>query len=148
MPPRKIAALAGAAVVAIVAALVTWDVLVVTDEEMVETFAAAVTEDVTRANIHVALGYVDPSVQPVLIEIRGETLRFDQSRESFEAMARSRLRSFEGTGQHVLRKSVEMEGNKAHVTTETFSRRGRVSVDWDLKKHGDRWLVRRMSIRR
>lgn len=148
MTPRKIAALAVAGVMLLVTTLIVWDVLVVTDEERLETFADAVTEEITRENIDLALTYVDPTAQPVIIEFRHETLRFDKSSESFETMARARLRPYEGTDQHALRKSVEIDGNKGHVSTETFSRRGKVGVEWELRKHGDRWLVSRMSIRR
>ena len=148
MTPRKIAAFAIGGIVLLISTLVVWDVLVVTDEERLEAFADAVTEEVNRENIDLALTYVDPSAQPVLIEFRHESQRFDSSSESFETMARARLRPYEGTDQHALRKSVEVTGNKGHVSTETFSRRGKVGVEWDLRKHGDRWLVSRMSIRR
>ncbi len=147
MSPKKIAALVGAGLVLLVGTLVIWDILVVTDQERVEAFADTVTSEVSPENIEKALAHVDPALQPVLIEVRGESLRFDQSQEHFAAMARSRLRSFEGTKQHVLRKNVEVKGLSATVATETFSRRGRVSVDWELRKRGDAWLVNRMSIR-
>jgi hypothetical protein len=148
MTPRKIAALVGGGVVLLIIVLIVWDILVITDEERIEEFADAVTEQINDENIKTALTYTDPAVQPILVEIRGESMRFNQSGAVFGSMARTRLRPFEGTAQHVLRKSIEMGENKANVSTETFSRQGRVSVDWELRKRDERWLVSRMSIHR
>jgi hypothetical protein len=148
MKPRTVAALAGAGLALLIAALVVWDILVVTDQERIEAFADTVTSEVNAENIELALAYVNPSVQPVLIEVRHQSLRYDkESPEEFAAMAHGRLRPYHGTKQHVMRKSVEVQETRATVATETFSRRGRVSVDWELKKRGDDWLVSRMAIR-
>jgi hypothetical protein len=147
MTPKKIAITVGAAALLLLTSLIVWDVLVVTDEEIVEKFAYAITREVNTKNIDNALVYVDIDVQPVLIEVRGQSFRHEEDQESFSAMAHSHLRPFEGVKQHVLRKDVQVRGMSASVAVESFTRRGQVAVDWELRKRGDRWLVNRMSIR-
>lgn len=148
MEPKKIAALAGAGVLLLIATLIVWDFLVVTDEERIESFADAVTEEVNPENIEAALAYVDPSVQPVLIEVRGQSIRFDkENKDDFAGMARARLLPFHGISQAVMRKTIEVHDTRASISTQTLSRRGRLEVDWELRKHGDGWLVSRMTLR-
>ncbi|MCU0691910.1 MAG: hypothetical protein MUF54_10950 [Polyangiaceae bacterium] len=148
MVPRNKWLLAGAVFVVAVASWIIVDLLVVTDEERLEEFAEIVTEVIDEEHLRAALQHVDPSRQPVLVEARGQSARFDTlSQEQFATHARARLRPFEGLGQHALRREIELKENHAVVLTETFSRRGRVTVDWELRKHGNDWLVSRVNVR-
>ena len=131
----------------LVTGLIVADVLIVTDEEIIEDFADIVTDDVDREHIERALAFTDPQRQPILVEVRGQSIRYDREVTNFPDLARARLRPFEGTSQHPMRKVFEVRDNAATVQTETFSRRGRVAVDWELRKRGDQWLVSRVSVR-
>lgn len=148
MKPKTLAILIAALVAAVIAALVVWDIVVVTDQERLEAFADLVTSEVSPENIEAAMAYVDPAVQPIVVEVRHQTLRFDKdNRDDFSLMARGRLRPYHGIKQHVMRKSVDVRDSQASINTETFSRQGRVSVDWELRKRGEGWWVSRVALR-
>ena len=69
MKPKTLAILIAALVAAVIAALVVWDIVVVTDQERLEAFADLVTSEVSPENIEAAMAYVDPAVQPIVVEV-------------------------------------------------------------------------------
>ena len=135
------------AAVAIGAVLIA-DWLIVTDEERLEGFVDSVTGRIDNERIDRALSWTDPKLQPMELTFRGQSLRFDADNAAeLPSKAYTHLASYQGEKLTLLSKSIEVKGARATVVVDTLSRRGRTTVDYELRKSGDRWLVSGVFVR-
>jgi hypothetical protein len=140
--------LVGAAGALAVGGWVLADWLIVTDEERVEQLVGTVTGLVDGAKIDGALGWTDPARQPLEVTFRGFSYRFDQDNAGeLRAKAYTHLAPYQGERLNLLQKSVEVKGSAATVTVDTFSRRGRTTTEYELRKLGDRWVLSGVHVR-
>lgn len=143
MMTRRNLVIAAAGATLLVAAMVVGDVLIVTDEERLEDFSDAIAGTIDHGWVTNCLKYVDPARQSVTVEARGSS--YSYGREDGGRLtedAHLRLSPFYGTNLHLMGRTIEVDGDKARVVLHTFSRQGgRATIDLDMKKRGEDWLV-------
>lgn len=148
MASRKLVVAAAIAALTIIAGAVIADWMIVTDEERVEELIDVVTGRVDHDSIDRALGWTDLSRQPLEVSFRGQSYRFDSDdAESLRTSAFTHLAAYQGERLTLLQKHIEMKGTSATVTVDTLSRRGRTTVDYELRKSGARWLLSGVHVR-
>jgi hypothetical protein len=144
---RTLAYVAGG-IAAVATVWVVGDLLIVTDEERLEPFLDAVTGDVTPARIDAALAFTDPSREPVEVRALGTTVVYEDA-ESLSERAHTALSALSGETLRILGESIEVEGERATISVRILSgQTGMVNVGFDLRKHGDDWLVRTVRVTR
>ena len=144
MPSRNVV-IAGIAVAVAVGAGFAIERLIVTEEERLEVFVKDVTGRIESEKIDRALAWTDASRLPIELTIRGSTWRFEQQTE-LSREAHSKLAPFDGERLSLLSSHIELKDHSAAVTVDTFSRHGRNTVVYDLRKIGDRWLVSAVNV--
>ena len=147
MPSRRviIGAVAAAAVVVVV---VVADWLIVTEEERLEGFIDTVTGRIDDDRIDRALAWTDPKSQPVELTFRGQSLRFDADNgPELSSQAHTHLASYQGEKLTLLSKSIDVKTSQATIMVDTLSRRGRTTVQYELRKRDDKWLVSGVFVR-
>jgi len=142
----RTAKIAIAAVAATIAVAFGIERLIVTEEESLEPFVEALTGKIDGERIDRALLWTDADRVPLELSLRGQTWRFEQGAE-LSREAHSKLALYQGERLSLLSNRIEVKGKAANVTVDTFSRRGRVAVDYELRKTGDRWLVSGVHVR-
>lgn len=148
--PRKAGIVIGAVAV-VVGAWLGIDELIVTEEERLEEFANAVTGPVDAQRIDAAVAnWTDPSVQPVEVTAFGRSEVYDGSNAAeLGPRARGALVSYGGERLRKLQQGIELVGeDRARVALRIVSGRGMVNAEFELRKHGDRWLVSEARIHR
>lgn len=136
------------AVVVVLAGGIAIERAIVTDGERIDEFVDAVTGTIKRERIDAALPWFRPNVQPFVVEVRGESDTYGpENSAGFAVMCHARLRPFDGVQLVLLSKQVEIQGSIAKVSIEIFSRLGRRGADFELRKHGDDWLVSSAVVR-
>jgi hypothetical protein len=144
----RTALLWGGSGAALIAAYLIIDGLVVTEQERLEEFSTAVTGMIDTQRIDKALTYTDPARQPIEVTVRATSHSFDATNPGdLQALAYSSLAPFSGERLTLLQRSIQIKGESATVTLDTLSKRGRSTVDYDLRKTGDNWIVRRVHVR-
>lgn len=138
--------IAGLAIAAAVGVGIAVERLIVTEEERLELFIDDVTGKIDGEKIDRALAWTDANRQPVELIVRGASWRFEQSSE-LSGQARSKLAPYYGERLSLLSSRIEIKEKSAFVAVDTFSRRGRNTVDYELHKLGDRWLVSTVNVR-
>ena len=142
---------AAAGIAAIVAILLAWDALVVTDEERLEGFVEDVTGPIARGRVSAARErWVDLERQPLEVSALGRSLLYRAGDdEALADEARSALSGLRGTDLTTLSSAIVVEGDEATVTLRLMSReRGMGAVRWELRRHGDDWLAARLAVTR
>lgn len=142
---------AGIALAAIAGILVAYDALVVTEEERLEAFVDDVTGMVTQGRVRGARSrWVDLGRQPLEVSAMGQSLLYREGEEEeLAAQSRRALRSMLGTSLRVVSSSIRIEGDTATVDLRLMSReRGFGQAQWRLRRHGEDWLIERLSVRR
>jgi hypothetical protein len=136
------------AVVVITAGIVVGDLLVTTEEERLTVFADAVSGEVTPARIDAALAWCDPARQPVQVEsFAGGRLYEDEA--SLHREARRALSRFRGTELHRLSDSITVHDDTATVSLRLLATdRGFINAEFELRRHGEDWLVSSVVVRR
>ena len=137
--------IAGIAIAVAIGSGIAIERLIVTEEERLEDFVDAVTGKIEDEKIDRALAWTDADRQPIELSVRGATWRFEQQAELSKA-AHSKLAPFDGERLTLLSSRIDVKDRSAAVTVDTFSRRGRNTVAYDLRKTGDRWLVRAVNV--
>lgn len=148
--PRRAGIVIGV-VATVVGAWLGLDELIVTEEERLEELANAVTGPVDPQRIDAAVAnWAAPSIQPVEVTAFGRSEVYDVSNAAeLGPRARDALRSYGGERLRKLRQGIELIGeDRAHVTLRIVSGRGMVDAEFELRKHGDRWLVSEVRIHR
>jgi len=145
--PRRALVGVGVVVVLGLAAWLAYDALVVTDEERVGELVDDVAGTMGPDAVTRGLRWVDVERQALEVNAYGDARSYlpGQGAE-LEARARSALRRFDGTKLRMLRRSVEVSGDQAHVTLQLLADDGMANVDFALRKRGDDWLLARVYV--
>ncbi|MCB9596291.1 MAG: hypothetical protein H6719_26450 [Sandaracinaceae bacterium] len=141
----------GAAVVAIVAAWLVWDALVITDEERLEVFAEEVTGAVGPARVNGAIArWIDLDRQPFEVSAFGESLYYGPGEDAALAeRAAAAVRELRGVNLRRMQTGITVEGDEARVSIRLLSReRGMGRAEWRLRRHGDDWLAEHLTVAR
>lgn len=131
-----------------IGAVVIADWLIVTEEERLEAFVDTVSGRIDNDRIERALSWTDPKRQPLELTFRGQSFRFDADNAAdLRSKAYTHLASYQGEKLTLLSKNIEVKGLQATVVVDTLSRRGRTTVEYELRKTGDQWLVSGVFVR-
>ena len=147
--PRKAGYVTGAIAI-VIGGWLGIDSLVVTDEEQIEELANDVTGVVDPARVRASLEkWTDPATRPVEVRAFGRVEVYDASRAAeLESAARDALRSYQGERLRKMRQGIRIDGDRATLTLRIVSTRGMVDADFELEKHGDRWIVAGVDVHR
>jgi hypothetical protein len=146
--PRRALVLAGAAVALGIAAFVAYDLATETDEEHLEGYLDVISGEVDGGYADRVLAWIDPATAPFEAHYYGETRTFDAGNAAELApLARTALGRWRGTSLTLLRSSIRVEGDDADVHAELLTSDGMVTVDLDLRRHDDGWLVVAATVR-
>lgn len=141
----------GTALLVIVAAVLAWDALVVTDEERLEAFVEDVTGAVGPTRVSTARErWIDLSRQPFEASAMGESLFYGPGEDAALAeRANAVARELRGVTLRVMSSGITVEGDEATVSLRVLSReRGMGQVEWRLRRHGDDWLAEHLTVMR
>jgi hypothetical protein len=119
------------------------DVLVNSEREQLDGFVDAVTNGNLSERLDGALSFVDPSAVTFKLSHGGEAHEFADRNELADAV-RSALGVFDSAEQELLQQAVTVDGERATVTTRMGDAAYEQTVIYDLVRHHDRWLVRRV----
>ena len=139
------------AAAALIGAWIAYDALTVTDEEIIEGFVDEVTGTVDAPRIQMARDrWVDLDRQPFEVSALGRSLQYGPGEHDALAAEASRaLAPMRGANLRVISRSIRVEDDEAEATLRLLSRaQGMGQVSWRLRKHGDDWLVERLSVTR
>lgn len=143
--------IAGGLFAAIVAVLFAYDALVVSDEERLEELVADSTGAMTQARIERGRArWIDLSRQPFEISGFGEARVYAEGDEArLDLREEEAARMLAGDSLRAITSGVTVEGERGTVTMRVLGERlGMAQIEWSLRKHGDDWLIERLSIRR
>ncbi|HEY8430183.1 MAG TPA: hypothetical protein VIL20_17500 [Sandaracinaceae bacterium] len=148
---RKHLVMGLAALAALVAVGLAYDALVVSDEERLEELVADSTGRITEERM--ARGrarWIDLSRQPFEISAFGEARAYREGDEAaLDRRQAEAARALAGDTLRAITSGVAVEGDRGTVTMRVVGERtGMSQVEWSLRKHGDDWLIERLSIRR
>ncbi len=145
---RKLAFHLLIALVAVGGVAAVADALVVTDEERLETFAEDLSGDILPERIDAALGYFDPDRQPVEVVTDGQRLFFAEGEGAdLAAEVRAVLAPHGQQEATLLQRAIELRDDDARVALRLRTSEDVVDATFDLRKHGERWFVRRVRVR-
>lgn len=136
---------------AVIAAVVLYDALVVSDEERLERFVDDVAGQVTEGAIAEGRArWVDLDRQPFELHVFGRPALYRAGEDAaLDERAREAARLLDGSRLRVLTSGIVIEGDRATVTMRVLDdRNGMSSLDGSFRKHGDDWLLERLAIRR
>ncbi|MCZ7686919.1 MAG: hypothetical protein M5U28_52520 [Sandaracinaceae bacterium] len=143
--------IAGGLAAALVAIVVAYDALVVSDEERLEALIEDSTGSITAARIERGRArWLDLARQPFEISGFGEARSYGAGDEAaLDDRAADAARTLAGDSLRAISSGVRVEGDRGTVTMRVLGQRlGMAQIEWSLRKHGDDWLVSRLSIRR
>lgn len=138
-------------IAALVGAWFVYDAITVTDEEIIEGFVDEVTGTVDAPRIQMARDrWVDLERQPFEVSAMGRSLQYGAGEDDALAAEASRaLAPMRGANLRVVSRTITVEGDQADASLRLLSRaQGMGRVSWRLRKHGDDWLVERLSVTR
>ena len=145
--PRRMLLGVGAVVVLGIAAWVAYDVMVVTDVERVGALVDDVTGTMGPETLARALRWVDVDRQALDVNVYGDATSYvPGQQDALETRARASLRRLDGTKLRMLRRSIEVTGDDAHVTLQLLGDDAMANVDFALRKHGADWLLSRVYV--
>lgn len=123
------------------------DAVVLTEEERLEAFVDAITGDVASERIDGALEWVDPGREAVEVSA-GRNRQLYEGGDGVElaAHARELLAPLEGSRAVLLQDSIDIEEDRARVAVRMRTSDGVVNVRFDMVRHDDGWLVRRVRV--
>ena len=121
--------------------------LVVTDGERLEAFADSVTGEVSASRIDAALSYADPSRIPVEVLVADDFEVFGEDQEvDLADRAHDTLAPLEGDDARLLSRTIEIQGDDAHVALRIGTAEGTIDAQFRLVRRGDGWLVTRVRV--
>ncbi len=123
------------------------DALVLTDEERLEAFTDTLTGDVTDQRIDQALDFADPDREPVEL-IAGHTRSFYNDGQGAELAERAHheLAPLAGSEATLLQRTIHIDGDEALVAVRVRTREGVIDASFNLTRHGDGWLIRKVRV--
>jgi hypothetical protein len=144
--PKNKVVLVVVALASVVGVAIAVERAIVTDEERIDELADVVSARIDDEHIDKALEWTDPAREPVEVVVKGQSVRFE-SKTELSSVAHAKLAAYHGERLVVLSKSIEVKGERATLSLDTFSRRGRATTDYELRKLGERWVVSRVKVR-
>jgi hypothetical protein len=139
------AALTGALVLGATAVADAW---VVTDREQLEGVLDALTSERPGRRVDAFLAYVDPLREPVALRTDAGARDFGEGDEvELASEIRRALASIDRSSIDIVQRAVETREEDATVALRTRTANGMLDVRADLRRHGDRWLLRRLNVR-
>jgi hypothetical protein len=141
----------GAALVVIIGAYFTYDALVESDEEHLESIGSDVEGTLTLDRARIARSrWIDLDRQPLEVSAMGESWSFEagetdaldaQTRQSLQPVLRQRLR--------VLSNGAQIDGDHGRVRMRVMSNdAGFYDLEFDFVKHEGDWLIERVAVHR
>lgn len=120
------------------------------DEDRLEAFAKAVSGEVSADRVRQALTtYVDPATQPVIVTVFGTPKEYGQAEAAeLTTTAQRRLARIMGASLRVMRRRIEVDGDRGRVELQLLSRAAAGHTRYKLRKHGERWLVAELDVTR
>lgn len=145
--PRRMLVGIGAVVVLGIGAWIAYDVMVVTDAERVGQLADDVTGTMGPDAVTRGLRWIDVDRQALEVSVYGDARSYVPGQGAeLEERARSGLRRFDGTKLRMLRRSIEVTGDQAHLTLQLLGDDAMANVDFSLRRHGADWLLSRVYV--
>jgi len=123
------------------------DALVITDQERIEQLVDSLEGEVRDTTLDDALHFVETDREPVEVRSAEGTRWFEDADADLARRAREALRPLRGSDIEVLQRTIEIEGDEAHLALRARTRYGVVDGNVDFVKHGERWLIQRARIR-
>lgn len=123
------------------------DALVFTDQERLEAFTDTFDGDVTDQRIDQALDFADPDREPVEL-VAGQLHAVYQDGQGAELAERAHreLAPLAGSETTLVQRSIHIEGDSALVAVRVRTRAGMIDASFNLSRHGDGWLIRRVRV--
>ena len=123
------------------------DAAVVTDREQMEAFVDAVTGRVSSSRIDSALRYADPAKVSMDLVHHGRRHRYDgRNAADLKSDARRALAPIEGSRVSLLQESIQLDGERARIALRLRTNDGFANTVFDLRRQGDEWLLRRVTV--
>jgi hypothetical protein len=124
------------------------DAMVITDEEKLEAFLDEVTRSRGGDRVGRALHFADPNREPVAVAFDGGVRRFEDGQEvELEGALRSALGVFGAPELEPVQEDVELRGEDARVAVRVRTDAGLTDAQFELRRHDDGWLIRRVAVR-
>jgi hypothetical protein len=147
---KKLLRLGTMMAVALAAIIAACDALITTDAERLDEFVDAVTGEVSTGRIDHALRYADPGREPLEVVMVDDVEVYTEGDElALTERARDILAPFSGDDVRLVQEHVEIDessGADARVALRLGTRAGIVDVTFQLRRHGDEWLVHRVRV--
>ncbi len=124
------------------------DAMVITDEEKLQTFLDEVTRSGGGDRVGSALHFADPNREPVAVAVAGGVQHFEEGQEvELEGALRDALDAFGAAELEPVQQDVELSGEEARVAVRVRTDAGLTDAQFELRRHEDRWLLRRVAVR-
>jgi hypothetical protein len=123
------------------------DALVTSQREELDGFLDDVTRTGLEQRVDGALAHLNPGAVTVRLQADGHVRRFEagESGELAESL-RQALGVFDSGKQKLLQHSVNVDGERASVTTRMGDAGYEQTVIYDLIRRDERWLIRGMRV--
>lgn len=120
------------------------------DEDRIDEFVEAVTGEVSEARVeHVLQTYLDLEAEPLDVRALGEGRVYRaEERERLVEQVRKKTQRLLGSSLKVLRKRIDLTGDEARVDLQLLGQNGIGEARYELKKHGERWLLSEVAVMR
>ncbi len=124
------------------------DAMVITDEEKLQAFVDEVTRSGGVDRVGRALHFADPNREPVAVAVHGDVRRFEEGEEvELEGAMRRALDVFGAPDLVAIQEDVELRGEDARVAVRVRTEAGLTDAQFELRRHDDGWLLRRVAVR-
>lgn len=122
------------------------DVLVTTDEELLAEFVEALGDGDHR--IDAALAYTDTGLEPVELTANGQSELYGEGDSvSLAERAHETLGALDGSDARLVQEHIEiLRDDAARIAVRVATSDGYLNVLFDLRQHGERWLVSRVRV--
>jgi hypothetical protein len=123
------------------------DALVTSQREELDGFLDDVTREKLDARVDGALAHLNPGAVTVRLQVEGRAQRFEagESGELSESL-RQALGVFDSGEQKLLQHSVNVDAERATVTTRIGDASYEQTVIYDLVRRDERWLIRSLRV--
>lgn len=120
-------------------------------EDQMSAVADDFRGELTMGRVDSAMAHIDPSVAPVEISARGFTRVYGNgAKPDLRRDATRALTPYMGSTFRELGRTVTLgdDGRSGQVSMQLLSEHGSATVELTFVEDGDRWIVRRIDVRR